>query len=81
MVDLRAGARWQRTHVVAAVSNLLDRRYALYGVFADNPKGPYGGPAPASEHVERFLTPAYPRTRRREHLPRAVTVQRRGRKR
>jgi len=30
-------------------------------VFAENPKGPYGGPPPAAPGVERFLTPAYPR--------------------
>jgi hypothetical protein len=31
-------------------------------VYATNPKGDYGGAAPASERVERFLTPAYPRS-------------------
>jgi iron complex outermembrane receptor protein len=62
VLDLRAGARWRRTGIALTVANLLDRRYALYGVFATNPKGPYGGPPPAEESVERFLTPAYPRT-------------------
>jgi len=46
------------------VTNLLGRRYAMYGVYAENAKGPYGGPATAEPVVERFLTPGYPRALR-----------------
>jgi outer membrane cobalamin receptor len=61
VADLRVAVRRQRTGLSVTVANLLDRRYSAYGVYATNPKGPYGGPAPASATVERFLTPAYPR--------------------
>lgn len=54
----------QHGHVTAraAVDNLLDRRYSIYGVYGENPKGPLGGPAPTDAPVERFVTPAYPRS-------------------
>lgn len=65
VTDLRLALT--RGHVTArlAVDNLLDRRYSIYGVYGENPKGPLGGPAPADDGdapVERFVTPAYPRT-------------------
>jgi outer membrane receptor protein involved in Fe transport len=59
-----AQLRAQRGRVSASVfaANLFDRHYAVFGVYATNPKGPYGGQPPAIPSVERFLTPAYPRT-------------------
>jgi iron complex outermembrane receptor protein len=44
------------------VRNLLDNQYTLYGVYAENPKGAFGGPPPVTPAVERFFTPAYPRS-------------------
>lgn len=64
VTDLATALQLGRVTVSASVSNLLDRRYVVYGVFAENPKGPYGGPPPATPTVERFLTPGYPRTLR-----------------
>ena len=61
VTDLDAALHLGHVTVSASVSNLFDRRYLVYGVYADNPKGPFGGPAPATPSVERFLTPAYPR--------------------
>ena len=61
VADFRAGVQLGRVTLSASVSNVFDRRYVVYGVFAENPKGPYGGPPPAAPGVERFLTPAYPR--------------------
>jgi len=61
VADFHAGVQLGRVTLSASVSNLLDRRYVVYGVFAENPKGPFGGPPPATPTVERFLTPAYPR--------------------
>jgi outer membrane receptor protein involved in Fe transport len=60
--DLRLRARRNRVEVTAAAANLFDRRYAVYGVYAENSRGPYGGPPPDVPAVERFYTPAYPRT-------------------
>lgn len=60
--DLRVLVRRQRLSATVRVANLLDRRYAVFGIYAENPKGGYGEPRPASPEVERFLTPAYPRT-------------------
>lgn len=62
VTDFTAAVRLGQVTLTAQVANLLDRRYLLYGVFAENPKGPYGGTPPASPTVERFVTPAYPRT-------------------
>jgi outer membrane cobalamin receptor len=64
VADLQAALELGGVTVSAGVSNLFDRRYVVYGVYAENPKGPYGGPAPATPAVERFLTPAYPRVLR-----------------
>ena len=62
VADLRLAVRRTRAALTLRVDNLLDRRYAIFGVYAENPKGGYGGPAPATPAVERFVTPAYPRT-------------------
>jgi outer membrane cobalamin receptor len=62
VTDLAAALHLGRATLSASVSNLLDRRYEVYGVFAENPMGPYGGVPPAAPSVERFLTPGYPRT-------------------
>lgn len=61
VADLDGAATWAHVTVGASVTNLLDRRYAVYGVWGVNPKGPIGGPVPATAPVERFLTPAEPR--------------------
>jgi outer membrane receptor protein involved in Fe transport len=60
--DLRLSVRRPRASLTLRVDNLLDRRYALYGVYAENPKGAYGTVVPARPAVERFVTPAYLRT-------------------
>lgn len=62
VADLRLSLT--RGHVTTRldIDNLLDRRYSIYGVYGDNPKGALGGPAPAEAPVERFVTPAYPRS-------------------
>ena len=55
VADLRMAMQVGRLTLSTTVSNLFDRRYVVYGVYAENPKGPYGGPAPATPSVERFL--------------------------
>ena len=62
VADLSAALQLGRFTLTGSVMNLFDRRYEIYGVYAENPKGAYGGAAPAMPTVERFLTPAYPRT-------------------
>jgi iron complex outermembrane receptor protein len=62
--DARLQLRRARLSGMVEVLNLFDRRYAIFGVFAANPKGGIGQPAPAVPPIERFLTPAYPRTAR-----------------
>jgi outer membrane cobalamin receptor len=64
VADLETSMQVGQVVVSASVSNLFDRRYVAYGIFAENEKGPYGGPAPATPVVERFLTPGYPRVLR-----------------
>lgn len=64
VADLETALQVGRLVLTVSVSNLFDRRYVAYGVFAENEKGPYGGPPPATPQVERFLTPAYPRVLR-----------------
>jgi outer membrane cobalamin receptor len=61
VADLHGGVQLGRITLSASVSNLFARRYVVYGVFAENPKGAYGGSPPETPTVERFLTPAYPR--------------------
>ena len=60
--DLRFSVRREHGSLTLRVDNLFDERYAQFGVYAQNPRGPFGGPPPASPAVERFVTPAYPRT-------------------
>lgn len=62
VADLHLAVEREHFSLAAEVGNIFDRRYLVYGVYGDNPKGPYGGPAPASPAVERFVTPAYPRS-------------------
>jgi outer membrane receptor protein involved in Fe transport len=62
--DVRLAAHLPRVTVRGYVSNLFDRRFVSFGVYAPNVKGPLGGPAPADPAdalVERFLTPGQPR--------------------
>ena len=61
VVDLRMTLEHERFAVSASVTNLLDRRYETFGIFALNPKGPLVGPRPAEPTLERFLNPGYPR--------------------
>lgn len=67
----------EREHLGVNVSadNLFDRKYVLYGVYGANPKGAYGAATPATPPgdapVERFFTPAWPRS-----LTVSVTVRR-----
>ena len=56
----------QLTHVTIRgyVTNLFNKRYVNFGVYAQNVKGPLGGlppPDPDNSPVERFLTPGEPR--------------------
>lgn len=60
--DLSADLQLGRFTLTGSIANLFDRRYEIYGVYAENPRGAYGSTAPATATVERFLTPAYPRT-------------------
>jgi len=64
LADFATAVHLGSVTVSATVTNLLDRRYALYGVYAENSKGPYGRPATDAPVVERFLTPGYPRALR-----------------
>lgn len=57
----------ERAHarVTASVDNLLNHRYAVFGVYATNAKGGIGAPPStlsAAPVVERFLSPALPRS-------------------
>jgi len=64
VADVRLGVRFPHVTVRGYVTNLFDRRYVNFGVYAENVKGPPGGPPPAnpeSAPVERFLTPGQPR--------------------
>ena len=61
VADFQTALQLGRVTLSASVTNLLDRRYVVYGVYAPNPKGAYGGPAPATPAIERFVTPGYPR--------------------
>lgn len=62
VADLHLGIERAHVSLMADVDNLFDRAYVVYGVYAPNPKGPYGGPTPATPAVERFVTPARPRS-------------------
>jgi len=63
-INLHLTATFPHVTLRGYVSNLFDRQYANFGVYAQNVKGPIGGPAPADPEdapIERFLTPAQPR--------------------
>lgn len=62
--DFRLTATFPHVTLRGYVTNLFDRQYANFGVYAQNVKGPMGGPPPANPDdapIERFLTPAQPR--------------------
>jgi len=62
--SLRLGVRFPHVGVHAYVSNLFDREYENFGVYAVNALGPPGGPPPTDPDegpIERFLTPGQPR--------------------
>jgi iron complex outermembrane recepter protein len=63
VANLRMEIEHARFALSAHITNLFDRRFETFGIFASNPQGPIGGPrpAPGSEPVERFLNPGYPR--------------------
>jgi iron complex outermembrane receptor protein len=71
VADLRLALERQHFALSLGVDNLFDRRYVVYGVYGENPKGAYGGPAPATASIERFYTPAWPRS-----LTLGITVRR-----
>jgi outer membrane receptor protein involved in Fe transport len=62
--DLRLAGHLAHGTIHASVTNLFNRRYVNFGVYAQNVKGPLGGSAPLNQDdapVERFLTPGQPR--------------------
>jgi outer membrane receptor protein involved in Fe transport len=64
LTDLRLIGHFGHATLRAYVTNLFDRRYTNFGVYAQNVKGPIGGPVPSDPDdapVERFLTPGQPR--------------------
>jgi len=64
VTDLHLRAQFTHMTVCGYVTNLFNRRYVNFGVYAQNAKGPLGGPSPAdaiNAPVERFLTPGQPR--------------------
>lgn len=62
VADLSTALQLGRFTLSGSVQNVFDRKYEIYGVYAENSKGAYGSVAPATPTIERFLTPAYPRT-------------------
>ncbi|MBX6331454.1 MAG: TonB-dependent receptor [Gemmatimonadaceae bacterium] len=64
VTDVRVSAYLPHVTVRGYVTNLFNKRYVNFGVYAQNVKGPLGGPPPADPEdapVERFLTPGQPR--------------------
>jgi iron complex outermembrane recepter protein len=64
LTELRLTGHFARGSVRADVTNLFNRQYVNFGVYAQNVRGPLGGSALASPDdapVERFLTPGQPR--------------------
>lgn len=61
--DLRLSLEQTWWALRVQVSNLFDRRYESFGIYGENPLGPYPGSLGGSDPpaVERFLTPGYPR--------------------
>jgi len=60
VANLRLSAEWRHLTLAAHATNLFDRRYATFGIYGVNALNP--DRTPRAEAVERFLTPAYPRT-------------------
>jgi iron complex outermembrane receptor protein len=58
----RASLAWRRLTGTVHVGNLLDRRYASFGIWGENALAPDGSPLAGGEREERFLTPGMPRT-------------------
>ena len=64
ITSLRLGARFSHVSIHGYVTNLFNKQYQNFGVYAQNVKGPIGGPPPDDPDdapVERFLTPGQPR--------------------
>lgn len=62
VTDFKLTAQRGRITLSAYVANLFDRQYQIFGVYGENPKTLDGEPASGAPVIERFLTPAYPRT-------------------
>src|SRR5262249_22241795 len=63
VTDFHLSAQFTHATVRGYVTNVFDRRFVNFGVYAQNAKGPLGGPPPDADDapVERFLTPGQPR--------------------
>lgn len=64
LTGLRVAAQVAHVTVRGYVSNLFNKQYVNFGVYAQNVKGPLGGSLPADPDdapIERFLTPGQPR--------------------
>ena len=56
----KATYQWSHFSVTGSLRNLFNRSFASFGAYANNPAGPPSGPP--SNQVERFYTPAQPRS-------------------
>src|SRR5262249_32054520 len=64
VTEVNVNAQFAHASIRGTVTNLFNRQYVNFGVYARNAKGPLGGPPPADldkAPVERFLTPGQPR--------------------
>ena len=64
VTDIRLIGHLPHATLRAYVTNIFNRRYSSFGVYARNVKGPLYGPPPSDPGdapVERFLTPGQPR--------------------
>lgn len=64
LTDVRIIGHLTHATLRAYATNLFNRRYVNFGVYAQNAKGPLGGMPPSNPDdapVERFLTPGQPR--------------------
>jgi hypothetical protein len=62
VAGLRGTLHYRRHGVEFRIDNLFDRRYATFGIEAQNSLGPYGSATPpANPPVAPFLTPSFPR--------------------
>ena len=62
--NFRLAAHFPHVTLRGDVSNLFNTEYVNFGVYAQNVKGPIGGPPPPNPDdapIERFLTPGQPR--------------------